>query len=120
MEAGDHLTIETMTKQLGLECEVVRHLIRAGLIEDSEAGISLAALSRFQVKFVSGASLAKECPTSPRALAVWLAGRNTEPVVDPKINGSRQNFYRRLAIKHLSGEEKVTSLTNRGAVASKR
>lgn len=94
LETGDHLTIEVAAERLGLKWEVVRHLVRNGLIESSEAGISLAALSRFQVEFISGAALASKYRRSPRNLVIWLEASGIKPIVGPRIDGSRQNIFR--------------------------
>lgn len=95
LENGPVMTIEAAAEQLGLKWQVAAHLVRAGLLDAVDGGVVPASVERFAADYVTGATLARERRTSPRSLARKLAEQGIFPVVGPRIDGSRQNVYRR-------------------------
>lgn len=96
LEAGEALTVEAAALRLRCKWQVVANLVARGLLPVDRSGrIRLDALERFPAVYVTGADLARMRGTSPRSLAVRLAGDGVVPVVGPGVDGSRQNFYRR-------------------------
>ena len=98
LENGPVMTIEAAAEQLGLKWQVAAHLVHAGLLDAVDGGVAHASVERFPIDYVTGAALAREWRTSPRSLARKLAEQGAFPVVGPRINGSRQNVYRRAEI----------------------
>jgi hypothetical protein len=95
LEDGDTLTVQAVAQRLKMQWAVVAHLVERGLLISNDGLIRLADVERFQATFVSGSVLAKEMGTSPRRMAEILLDRGVMPVVGPRVDGSRQNFYRR-------------------------
>ena len=95
-ETGDALTVEAAALHLGCKWQVVANLVARGLLPaDGSGRVRPDALERFSAAYVTGADLARTRGTSPRSLAERLAADGVVPVVGPRVDGSRQNIYRR-------------------------
>ena len=97
LDGATTVTIQVAAERLGLKWQVMAHLIRQGIVKGSEQGIDFLEVERFRTIYVSGAELAREMGTSPRAAARHLAERGIIPASGPGVDGGRQNFFVRSA-----------------------
>ena len=95
-ENDSSVTIQRAAERLRIHWEVVANLVARGFLLATNGRIRSVDFDRFVTEYVSGAILACEHGTSPRNLAEQLAKRGVFPVVGPGVDGSRQNFYRRI------------------------
>ncbi|WP_431271776.1 hypothetical protein [Dankookia sp. P2] len=66
------LTVQAAAERMGLKWEVVRHLVRVGLIAAEDGTVPVAALDAFSRTYVAASEAAREAGTSPRALIARL------------------------------------------------
>lgn len=97
LDGSPVVTVQVAAERLGLKWEVVAHLVRHGILKECEGGVAADEVARFAADYVSGAELARELGTSPRALARRLEAQGVRPVSGPGVDGGRQNFFRRVA-----------------------
>ncbi|WP_417799090.1 helix-turn-helix domain-containing protein, partial [Terasakiella pusilla] len=99
------VTIREASRMLGLNEEATRNLVTKGFLETISVPldgrlrrqVSLDAIERFKVTYISASCLAAHKNTSAKTVVVQLKELGTSPVTGPAIDGSRQYFFRRSA-----------------------
>jgi predicted HTH domain antitoxin len=94
---GADLSVDQAAKALGVKQQVGYALVRQGLlsaIENESQGLRVteADIDEFQLTYVSLAEMARAARRSPRAMLETIGAK---PICGPRIDGSRQYFFRR-------------------------
>lgn len=102
------MTVDEAARCLKVKQQVAYQLVKAGLLpasNDRHKGwqVTMDGVNRFRQEFVSLADLARERGRAPRWL---LENLSAAPVCGPKVDRSRQYFYRRA---ELPAMPKITS-----------
>ena len=83
-------SVSAVAERLGVKWQAAAHLVARGLLVPTAAGAD-----HFRALYISGAELARNRGTSPKALLAAMAGEGNAPVTGPSVDGGRQYFYRR-------------------------
>ncbi|MBY0235417.1 MAG: hypothetical protein K2W93_10570 [Burkholderiaceae bacterium] len=103
--APEELTLSDASAALGLKHDVVRDLIRVGLLKGrfgsarsrSTWCVSAGDIEAFKLRYVPLAVLSREANVRPRDGLAWARSQGIQVVTGPGVDGTRQYFACRLS-----------------------